>query len=102
MTVSYAMFSAARMATPKSTAAVNTPWIFYPRLKNRNASISREPCTPRVAAIVKAAKTGKIGDAKFSSPHRKTLRNPTDEKGKPLLNPEPTTLKRPTLKENYV
>ena len=54
---------------------------FLPKIKIELV-VADEKVTPAVAAIVKAAKTGKIGDGKvFVSPVEEAIRIRTEEKG---------------------
>ena len=72
---------AAKRATPRSTAAANTRVDFLPKIK-LELVISDEMVDNAVSTIVKAAKTGKIGDGKvFISEVEEAVRIRTEEKG---------------------
>ena len=72
---------AARKATPRFIAAVNTPWISCPKIKIE-VVLGDSQVTSAVDAIVKAAKTGKIGDGKvFVSTIENAIRIRTEETG---------------------
>ena len=76
---------AVKKATPKSIAAANTPWISLPKIKIELV-IADGQKDAAVGAIIKAAKTGKIGDGKvFVSTIEELIRIRTEEKGESAI-----------------
>jgi nitrogen regulatory protein PII len=61
--------------------AANTPWTFLPKVK-LEIVVPDETVAKAIDAIVKGAKTGKIGDGKvFVMPIEEAVRIRTDERG---------------------
>ena len=81
MTVTEVKGLAGKRATRRFIAAANTRWIFCPRSRWKSCWRTAGS-TAAVDAIVKAAKTGKIGDGKvFVSPIENAIRIRTEETG---------------------
>jgi nitrogen regulatory protein P-II 1 len=80
MTVTEVKGFAVKKVTQKFIAAANTPWIFCQRLKIE-VVLPDNLVSAAVEAIIKAAKTGKIGDGKvFRQPSGKCHSHPKRKK----------------------